>query len=137
VFIDGAVIKAGARLEKGKQTDWDDYPPEKVAFFMRTPTCCRKRAADVGASVSEVLAFLVGSQCPAPPARCPGRRPPDKYPKRLNAACARAIVDGDPSNRTVKGILAAGTESEPDDDTPDAPAHLHGPDALFGTGRAS
>lgn len=37
-------------------------------------------------------------------------------------------------------ILAAGTESDPDaeaDDAADAPAHLHGPEALFGAGRAS
>jgi hypothetical protein len=29
---------------------------------------------------------------------------------RLDAACARAIAVGDPGYRTVKGILAAGTE---------------------------
>ena len=35
----------------------------------------------------------------------------DKHdPARLEAACARAISAGDPSYRTVKGILAAGTE---------------------------
>ena len=31
-------------------------------------------------------------------------------PSRLEAACAKAIAAGDPSYRTVKGILAAGTE---------------------------
>ena len=35
----------------------------------------------------------------------------DKHdPARLEAACAKAIAAGDPSYRTVKGILAAGTE---------------------------
>ena len=62
-------------------------------------------------------------------------------PERLNAACARALAVGDPSYRTVKGILAAGTESEPEPDADSASsaasAHLHGPEALFGTGRAS
>ena len=59
----------------------------------------------------------------------------DKHqPGRLEAACARAIAAGDPSYRTVKGILAAGTEAT----TAAAPAgdggaaaFLHGPDALF------
>jgi hypothetical protein len=142
VFIDGAVIKTWARLEKGKQTDWDDYPPEKVAFFMRTPTWCRKRAAELGASVSEVIASLLEVNALHRLRSAQGVvRLADRYsPERLNAACARALAVGDPSYRTVKGILAAGTESEPDadaDDAPDAPAHLHGPEALFGTPKAS
>jgi hypothetical protein len=37
----------------------------------------------------------------------------DKHdPARLEAACAKAIAAGDPSYRTVKGILAAGTERD-------------------------
>ena len=39
-------------------------------------------------------------------------------PSRLEAACAKAIAAGDPSYRTVKGILAAGTDRE----LPAAPA---------------
>ena len=50
---------------------------------------------------------------------------------RLEAACAKAITAGDPSYRTIKGILAAGT----DRDLPAAAAagdggagaFLHGP----------
>ncbi len=37
----------------------------------------------------------------------------DKHrPGRLEAACAKAITAGDPSYRTIKGILAAGTERD-------------------------
>ncbi|MEV6576444.1 hypothetical protein [Streptomyces sp. NPDC051577] len=32
---------------------------------------------------------------------------------RLEAACARAVTVGDPSYRTIKGILIAGTETNP------------------------
>ena len=36
----------------------------------------------------------------------------DKHdPARLEAACARAIDAGDPSYKTIRGILAAGTET--------------------------
>ncbi len=61
----------------------------------------------------------------------------DKHqPGRLEAACAKAAA-GDPSCRTVKGILAAGTESPavraPAGDG-GAPAFLHGPRALFAAG---
>ena len=59
----------------------------------------------------------------------------DKYDTvRLNAACRRALDVGDPTYRTVKGILIAGTET--DTTTASAtpvvvPAHLHGPTRLF------
>ena len=59
----------------------------------------------------------------------------DKHtPARLEAACRKAIAVGDPSYRTVKGILAAGAETDPaPPGTGDggAAAHLHGPSRLF------
>jgi hypothetical protein len=52
--------------------------------------------------------------------------------RRLEAACARAIAVGDPSYRTVKGILAAGTELDGTTELapPQAAAHLRGPEAF-------
>src|SRR4051794_16225314 len=55
-------------------------------------------------------------------------------PARLEAACAVATAAGDPSYRTIKGVLAAGTEARPATrPTGDggAAAHLHGPQSLF------
>ncbi len=57
-------------------------------------------------------------------------------PGRLEAACATAITVGDPSYRTIKGILIAGTETtantvQPAHRAAHVPAFLHGPDALF------
>ena len=53
---------------------------------------------------------------------------------RLEAACDRALTVGDPSYRTIKGILAAGTET-PAPATPTAAtnssAFLRGPDELL------
>jgi hypothetical protein len=49
-------------------------------------------------------------------------------------ACAKAIAVGDPSYRTIKGILAAGLEADPPPPpTGDggAAAFLHGPSRLF------
>ena len=142
VFVDAKVVKTWARVAKGRQTDWADYPPEKVAFFMRTPVWCRKRAAELGPSVSAVVATLLEVNAMHRLRSAQGVvRLADTYPDRLEAACGRAIAAGDPSYRTVKGILAAGTESEPldpPDDVPSAPAHLHGPERLFDTqGEAS
>jgi len=55
VFVDGKVVKTWARIERGRQTDYDDYPPEKVAFFMRNPTWCRQQAAGIGPAAVEVI----------------------------------------------------------------------------------
>jgi hypothetical protein len=56
--------------------------------------------------------------------------------RRLETACAKAVSVGDPSYRTIKGILVAGTENDPEPDTGDAgaAAFLHGPEGLFGAG---
>jgi hypothetical protein len=141
VFVDGKVIKTWARIERGRQTDWADYPPEKVAFFMRTPVWCRRRAAEAGTSVTAVVASLLEVNALNRLRSAQGVLGlADKYgAERLDAACARAVAVGDPSYRTVKGILVAGTESEESTEAGDvaAPAHLHGPEGLFDTGRAS
>jgi hypothetical protein len=142
VFVDGEVVKTWARVERGKQTDWADFPPEKVAFFMRTPVWCRKKAAELGPSVATVVEELFQLNALHRLRSAQGViRLAERYsPERLDAACARALAVGDASYRTVKGILAAGTESEgaPEPRAPSAPAHLHGPAGLFGTeGEAS
>lgn len=134
-FADGEVIKTWARAERGKQTDFADYPPEKIAFFMHTPVWCRKRAAELGPGVSELVNGLLEGQALHRLRSAQGVVGlADKHgAERLDAACRRAIDVGDPGYRTVKGILLAGTEDEgePQSAAPSAPAHLHGPASLF------
>ena len=128
-FIGPDLIKTHARLARGRQTDWADYPPQKAAFFMRNPVWCRKQAAELIDDLMAINALhrLRGCQGVIGLA--------DKYDTiRLNAACRRALDVGDPTYRTVKGILIAGTET--DTTTASAtpvvvPAHLHGPTRLF------
>lgn len=140
-FVDATVVKTWGRLERGKQTDWADFPPEKVAFMLRTPTWCRRRAAELGPSVVAVVAALFEVNALHRLRSAQGvLRLADKVgAERLDQACARALAVGDASYRTVKGILAAGTESEvaADVEVPTAPAHLHGPERLFAPGEAS
>jgi hypothetical protein len=135
VFVDGAVVKTWARIERGRQTDYSDYPPEKVAFFMRTPTWCRKRASELGPSVTELVAILLEPNVLHHLRAAQGVIGlADKYgADRLDAACRRAALVGDPAYRTVKGILFAGTEhdGEASPSGVTAPAHLHGPERLF------
>jgi hypothetical protein len=137
VFLDGDLVKTHAVLEHGKRTDANDYPPEKIAFQMRTPVWCRTQASEVGDACREVIDTLLDVNALHRLRSAQGiiglRK---KYAdRRLEAACAKAIAVGDPSYRTIKGILIAGTETDPEPETGDAgaAAFLHGPARLFAT----
>lgn len=136
VYLGGALIKTHPRISKGRQTDPADYPPEKVAFFMRTPAWCRRRASELGESVAAVVAAITEVGALYRLRQAQGLLGlVDRYgAERLEAACRRALEVGDPTYKTVKGILAAGTENdgcEEPKSPPSAPAHLHGPLRLF------
>jgi hypothetical protein len=138
-FLGGELVKTHVRKAQGKQTDLADYPPEKIAFHMRTPAWCRKQAAGIGPACEELIAaLLAGNALYCLRAAQGVISLADKHqPGRLEAACAAAIAAGNPSYRTVKGIPAAGTEqvtpAQPSGDG-GAAAFLHGPDALFAAG---
>ena len=135
-FHHGQLIKTHPRKERGKQTDLGDYPPEKIAFHMRTPTWCRHRAAEVGPATTAVIEELLAENALFRLRAAQGVLGlADRHdPARLEAACATATAAGDPSYRTIKGILAAGTETAPaarPTGDAGAPAHLHGQEQLF------
>ena len=58
-FIGGELVKTHPRKARGKQTDFGDYPPEKIAFHMRTPAWCRRQAAGIGPACEQVIAELL------------------------------------------------------------------------------
>jgi transposase len=135
-FVAGELVKTHTRVGKGRRsTDWGDYPPEKVAFLQRTPAWCRHRGAQIGAATSELVNGLLAGQALHHLRAAQGVLGlVDRYgPERLEAACRRATDVGDPSYRTVKGILVAGLEHAGHDAPSDsgAPAFLHGPARLF------
>ncbi|GGV83109.1 hypothetical protein GCM10010228_58930 [Streptomyces massasporeus] len=59
IFHEGELVKTHATLEQGKRTDKGDYPPEKIAFQMRTPIWCRGQASQVGDACREVIDQLL------------------------------------------------------------------------------
>lgn len=137
IFHKGDLVATHVRVERGRQKDDFHYPPEKIAFRMRTPVWCRRRAGELGRNVATVVGDLLAVDTLNHLRSAQGVLGlADKYgPARLDAACAKAITVGDPSYRTIRGILAVGAEADPP--TPPtgdggAAAHLHGPWQLFG-----
>jgi hypothetical protein len=98
-YAGSELAKTHLRGQPGqRQTDWDDYPPHKAAFFQRTPAWCRAQAAHLGAhvltAVTELLEqhhlhYLRQSQGIIRLAETYGAT-------RLDAACERALAYGHP-----------------------------------------
>jgi transposase len=113
-FIGGQMVKTHPRKIRGKATDFGDYPPEKIAFHMRTPAWCRRQAAAIGPACEHLIGELLTDNALYRLRAAQGVIGlADKHdPGRLEAACAKAVAAGDPSYRTVRGILAAGAERD-------------------------
>lgn len=136
-FVNTELVKTHPFQARGRRTDWADLPPERIGFFMRTPVWCRTQAALVGPATDALVGELLALNAlfrlrQAQGVLRLGQRHGDV---RLEAACQRAIEAGDPSYKTVKGILAAGTETAPTQPPlpgVEAPAWLRGPAAFGG-----
>ncbi len=114
VCADAKLVKTHVRATgKGKVTDYADYPPEKIAFHMRTPTWCRDTAAGIGPATPAVI----GNCSRATP--CTGCAPHKvccawPVPTARNGLRQPARAVAVTGYRTVKGTLIAGTETDPD-----------------------
>jgi len=112
-YLGYELIKTHVRVGKWQRsTDWDDFPPEKAAFFRQTPDWCRHKASMLGEEVEKAVAALLEDHALYHLRQVHGIiRLGEKYGKdRLNAACTRANFFGDPSYRTIKNILEKGLE---------------------------
>ena len=138
IFAGADVVATHVRRPSGRATDFTHYPPEKIAFHMKTPAWCRRTAELVGPSCEAVIAEFMADNAIHHLRSAQGVLGlRDKHGcGRLEAACARAIAVGDPSYRTIKGILIAGTEHAQHEPASGAAAaagaFLRGPDQ-FGT----
>jgi hypothetical protein len=136
-YLDYHLIKTHLRVPKGQRsTDWNDYPPEKAAFFRRTPDWCRQQAHQMGPAVAQAVETMLEVQALHHLRQAQGiLRLAEKYgPARLNAACRRALAFGDPGYRTIKSILERGLDQQPEPPPVQqrfAGAFLRGPKALF------
>ena len=138
IYLDYNLIKTHPRGSRGQRvTDWNDYPPEKAAFFQRTPAWSRQQASLVGPSTRETVDTLLGEHALHYLRQCQGiLRLKEKYsPERLELACARANAFGDPRYRTVKTILERDLDKQTllFEPVRVAGAFLRGPEELCGS----
>lgn len=143
IVHEGKVVATHLRAERGRRTNNDHFPPEKIAFAQRTPTWCRATAADVGPACTKVIAELMveGALFRLRAAQGILGLRTKHGNDRLEHACAAALAAGDPSYRTIKGILAISADTAYLQAAAAAgghaaaaaatPAFLRGPDALF------
>jgi len=102
----------GDRVSGSRGGNPDHLPPAKVAGLLATPASCLRRAQDIGPATSEVIGRVLGD------------RPLDRLrtalgilklahkfgPRRLEAACARALPYDDFAYATLKRILERGLD---------------------------
>jgi transposase len=138
IVHDGKVVATHVRAERGRRTNPDHFPPEKIAFQMRTPAWCRATAADVGPACTSVIEGLMvdGALFRLRAAQGVLGLRARHGNEALEAACAAALAAGDPSYRTVKGIWKLQIDNPADTATGGrvggtAPAFLRGPQDLF------
>jgi len=140
-YLDQDLIKTHVRPKDGRrQTDWNDYPPEKALFFQRNPDWCRTQARLLGTAVAQVVEALLEQHALHYLRQCQGIiRLAERYgAERVNAACQLALAYGDPAYKTVRNILHKALEGQNPLPLPDgsataaaAGAYLHGPEQLF------
>jgi transposase len=139
-YLDNTLIKTRPRLKNGgRDTDWNDYPPEKARFYQRHPDWCRAKAKELGPEVAQAVEQLLSRHALHYLRQCQGIIGlGEKYGRgRLNAACQRALAFGDPSYKTIKTILHKGLDGQlalpviSAINSASVGAYLHGPGELF------
>ena len=126
IFHEHLLVASHPRAARRGQriTHPDHLPPAKIAGLLATPASCVRRAADIGPATSDVVGRLFDE------------RPLDrlrtvlgilklahKYgPRRLEAACGRALRYDDLAYATLKRILERGLDQVADPTTPARPA---------------
>jgi hypothetical protein len=120
------VIKTHIRAEQPGTwvTDLPDYPPDKLAYLMPTPTYCRKKASEIGPHTGTLIDEILKEHAMRNLRKAQALlRLAEKHGRTsMEAAAKRALFFGNFRYRSIKTILEKGWLSlEP---TPPAPSQL-------------
>ena len=118
IYRDHELVAVHPRLFKpgAKSTVQDHLPPDAVAFLMRDPQWCLAQATLVGPACRALVQTLFSNRIVDHLRAAQGllRLGETFGPKRLEAACARALNFGAPTYRSVKQILKDGFDQQPE-----------------------
>jgi hypothetical protein len=90
-------------------TDVTDYPPQKLAWLMTTPTFCRNKAAEYGPHVAQFVHDILSSHATRYLRKAQAiLRLGEKYGSALDRACERALAFGNYRYKSLKAILEKG-----------------------------
>jgi len=119
IFLDEQLIKMHTRsfVPGTFVTDPSDYPPEKLAYLMASPTYCRRQAAQIGPQTETLVRTILGDHAMRNLRKAQAvLRLAQKYGNAaMEAAAQRALFFGNFRYRSIKTILENGwkTPSEP------------------------
>jgi len=123
IFLDRERIKLHPRSHTPGRwvTDQSDYPPEKLAFLMATPTWCRKKAAEFGPHTEALITAILKEHAMRTSAKAQALlRLAEKYSDDIERVAERALSYGATRYRTIKAML----EKEITSDQPTGKAPL-------------
>ena len=138
ILHQGKVVATHVQLLKGRATDFEHYPPEKIAFQMRTPAWCRQQAEKIGPATAAVIADLMEVNALHRLRSAQGiiglAGRPGVGNTRLEAACDRALAAVTRPTEPSRASSPPAPKHHPTRQPPPAttaPAYLRGPDELL------
>ena len=94
-------------------TDQTDYPPEKLAFLMATPTWCRKKAAEFGPYTEALITAVLREGAMKNLRKAQAiLRLAEKYSGEIEKVAERALSYGNIRYRAIKTMLENGIATE-------------------------
>jgi hypothetical protein len=128
VFLNHELIKTHSRscYPGTWVTDQQDYPPQKLAWLMATPTFCREKAAEYGPHVSQFVHDILAAHATRNLRKAQSLlRLGEKYGSDLDSACERALAFGNYRYNSLKAILEKRlADKEGKHTVPDSPVPL-------------
>jgi transposase len=109
IFFDEQLIKTHIRAERMGSwvTDLSDYPPEKLAYLMPTPTYCRQKASEIGPHTEALIREILSEHAMRNLRKAQALlRLAEKHGQiSMEAAAQRALSFGNFRYRSIKTIL--------------------------------
>lgn len=117
IFHEHQLVRTHDRATKKgeRKTHPDDVPPEKMAYFMKTPVYCRQLAQRIGPHTYEVVVRMLEERPLNRLRAVQGilRQKEMFGAKRLESACLRALEFNNLSYKCIRRILVNNYDSQP------------------------